>query len=350
MRPTLISTAGALALAGAATALSVAANAQNAPQTAPRAPKDYPQQTQFPKENKAAVSRWLSAARHTAGADLQPEFNWRCLTSPLDRPAVFAIQHDGLVPATRVFDQLYSIGQNAVSAWALDTSDGIILIDALNSPDEARDIIVPNLVKLGLDLARIRYVIVTHGHGDHWGGAKYLQDTYGAKVVLSDTDWKMLESPSRGGGPFRDLVPPRRDVTAADGDTVTLGKTTVRLTITPGHTPGALSLIFPVTDKGVAHMVGLMGGSGGGQDSATVHQQVASLGRWGQIAAAAGVDALITNHPGHMSANEKLELVNHAMPSDVNPFIYGKDRINRFVAMLGQCSRVQLARMGESGE
>ena len=341
MRKVTTLMAGALALG-----LSVPTLAQ----MGGKSPGDYPQQTQFPKENKAAVSKWLSAARRTAGFDLQPEFNWRCLTSPLDRPMVSAIQHNGLVPATRVFDQLYSVGQNAVSAWALDTSGGIIVIDALNSPEEARDILVPNMVKLGLDPRRIRYVVLTHGHGDHWGGAKFLQDTYGAKVVLSDADWKMLESPSRGGGPVGDLVPPRRDVTISDGGTVRLGKTTMRINVTPGHTPGALSMIFPVTDKGIAHLVGLMGGTGGGQDSASIHQQIASLARWGRIATAAGVDALITNHPSHQSANEKLQLVNHAAPADPNPFVYGKARVTRFAAMLGQCSRVQLARMGENGE
>lgn len=319
-------------------------------QKAPPSPATFAAQTQFPKENRAAASRWLSAARQLAGPDLVPEFNWRCLTSPLDRPMVMAIQHDGLVPATKVFDQLYSVGQNAVSAWALDTSDGIILIDALNSPDEARDIIVPNLVKLGLDPKRIRYVLITHGHGDHWGGAKYLQDTYGAKVVMSAIDWDMVEAPGHGGGPFADLVPPRRDIAVKDGDTITLGKTTVRLHVTPGHTPGALSMIFPVTERGQSHMVGLMGGTGGGQTSATVHQQIASLERWDRIAAAAGVDALITNHPSHQSANERQALVRYAQPGDANPFVYGAERHSRFVKMLATCSRLQLARMGETGE
>lgn len=313
-------------------------------------PANYPEQTRFPKEDSAAVSRHLSAARHLATPDLEPEFYWRCLTSPLDRPTVFAIQHDGRVPAERVFDNLYSIGQNAVSAWAIDTSAGIILIDALNNPDEARDILVPNMVKLGLDPKRIRYVIVTHGHGDHWGGAKYLQDAFGARVVLSAADWAMLERPDRGGGPFASLVPPRRDIVAKDEDTITLGDTSVRLYVTPGHTPGALSLIFPVTDNGRKHMVGLMGGTGGGQDTASINAQVASLQRWQTLTRAAGVDVAITNHPTHQAANEKLALLHYAQPGDANPFVYGKGRYQRFIAMLGQCSRVQLARMGENSE
>lgn len=324
-------------------------HAQDPVRKAP-SPKDYPAQTSFPDENKAAVARHLSAARKLAEPDLMPEFNWRCIYSPLDRAGVFAIQHDGLVTPTKVFDQLYSVGQNAVSAWALDTADGIILFDALNSPAEAREILEPNLEQLGLDPKRIRYVIVTHGHGDHWGGAKYLQDTYGAKVVLSDADWKMLESPTRGGGPFRDLVPPRRDITARDGDTITLGGTKVQLYVTPGHTPGALSVIFPVTDKGEAHVVGLMGGSGGGRDSKTWHQQITSLEHWAQVTKAAGVDAAITNHPTHNASNEKLALINYAMPGDPNPFVYGEDRFQRFVGVLGECSRVALARMGETGD
>lgn len=313
-------------------------------------PASYPAQTQFPNANEAAVSRWLSAARQVAGTDLLPEFHWRCLASPLDRTMVAGVQHDGLVQATQVFDQLYSIGQNSVSAWVLKTSDGLIVIDALNSPEEAQQILVPNIVAMGLDPAQIRYVIITHGHGDHWGGAKYLQDTYGAQVVLSDADWDMLESPERGGGPVGDLLPPTRNVTAADGDTVQLGDTTVQLYVTPGHTPGTLSMIFPVTHHGQRHVVGLMGGSGGGQNLAGVHQQINSLIRWQGLTAAAGVDAAIANHPAHNAANERTTLLRYAQPGDANPFVYGTDRFQRFARVLELCSRVQLARMGESGE
>ena len=330
-----------VAIAAAALLLPAALSAQLAGN-----PASYLPQTRFPAQDAAAVSKHLSAARHLAEPDLMPEFYWRCLTSPLDKPTVFQIQHNGLIEPMRVFDQLYSVGQNAVSAWALDTSAGIILVDALNSADEARDIIVPNLKKVGLDPTRLRYVIVTHGHGDHYGGAKYLQDTFGARVVASAADWEMMANP--GHGPFAGLVPPRRDIVVKDGDRVTLGGTSVQMYVTPGHTPGVLSLIFPVTDKGVAHVAGLMGGTGGGPDSASARQHVRSLERWQALTTAAKVDVLVTNHPAHMAANEKLQLLRYARPGDTNPFVVGQAAYRRFVGVQAECTHVQLARMGES--
>jgi metallo-beta-lactamase class B len=62
-----------------------------------------------------------------------------------------------------------------------------------------------------------------------------------------------------------------------DGDVVTLGKTSVKIYVTPGHTPGALSMIFPVFDHGQRHLAGLMGGTGGGQDTVSAHKQIV---RW----------------------------------------------------------------------
>lgn len=311
---------------------------------------EFPSQTSFPNENREAVTLHLAKANAIAGADLWSEFKWRCMISPLDRDMVWGVQHDGLVPATRLFDNLYSVGQNAVSSFALDTDDGIILIDALNSEDEAREIIVPNLRALGLDPARIRYVIVTHGHGDHYGGAKYLQDIYGARVVSSAADWQMMEDAFGRPGPFGSLVPPTRDIVAEDGDTISLGGTTVQLAITPGHTPGTLSLIFPVFENGQLHMAGLMGGTGGGRDSETHHQQIASLHGWNELTAAAGVDVLIANHPPHMDSNEKLYLLSYDATDGVNPFIYGRDKYQRYFEVLSECTRVALARLGETGD
>ena len=61
---------------------------------------------------------------------------------------------------------------------------GIIVIDAIFDYS-VEDEVVGGMKKLGLDPAQIKYVIVSHGHGDHSGGAKYLQDKFGAHVILS---------------------------------------------------------------------------------------------------------------------------------------------------------------------
>lgn len=304
---------------------------------------DYPAPTPYPKEDRAAVARHLERARRIAGDDLASAFAFRCIVSPRYRYLVEGVQANARTEPTRLFDNLYSVGQNMVAAFALTTSDGIILIDALNNAVEARDILLPNMRRVGLDPAQIRYVVVTHGHGDHYGGAKYLQDTFGARVIASEIDWKLILTPQTSG-PFAGLVPPRRDMTVADGETLTLGDTAVRFFVTPGHTPGTLSMLFPVKAAGRSHLAGLYGGTGGGATPDAIRAQIASLARWRTIAAKA--DVLITNHPAHLDAVVKEELLRYAAPGASNPFVLGRSRYQRYFSILDECSRAQLARLG----
>ena len=90
----------------------------------------------------------------------------------------------------QVFDNLYMLTTKANSAWAVKTSAGIILIDTLFGY-AAQDEIVDGMKKLGLDPVDIKYVIVSHAHGDHDGSVKFLQDTYKPKVILSPKDWEL---------------------------------------------------------------------------------------------------------------------------------------------------------------
>src|ERR1051326_6813185 len=170
-------------------------------------------------------------------------------------------------PPTKVFDNLYFVGLGSVGPFALVTSGGIILFDALNDDKEARDILVPGLKSLGLNPGDIKYVVITHGHGDHYGGAKYLKATYGARLFASKEDWAFMaaqKNPSGNGGtPARwaDLVPDH-DMDIVDGQKLTLGNETITFYVTPGHTPGSVSTIIPVTDKGVPHVMAFWGDGG----------------------------------------------------------------------------------------
>ena len=102
---------------------------------------------------------------------------------------------------------------------------------------------------MNLDPANIKCVILTHGHADHVGGAKYLQDTFKPHVMLSAADWDMIENNQNFRGPK-----PVRDMAVVDGQKLTLGDETITLFVTPGHTPGGLSLLIPVKDGGTTHI------------------------------------------------------------------------------------------------
>ncbi|WP_420143022.1 MBL fold metallo-hydrolase [Sphingobium sp.] len=140
-------------------------------------------------------------------------------------------------PATKIFDNLYYVGDADTSAWAVNTPDGIILIDALTTEADAQKFIVNGLKSVGLDPAKIRYILVSHEHGDHYGGAPMLQKLSGARVGLSEVGWKAVEQMGPNS-PLAQSPRPARDLVLEDGEAVSLGGTTIRIVATPGHTPG----------------------------------------------------------------------------------------------------------------
>ena len=134
----------------------------------------------------------------------------------------------------KVFDNLYWLGTRQHSSWALRTSGGIILIDT-NFSWAIEPEIVEGFGKLGLNPRDIKYVIISHAHGDHDQGAALLQSRYGAKVVMGAPDWDAtLQRPANAAGGV-----PKRDISVGpEGLKLTLGETTVEIIQTPGHTPG----------------------------------------------------------------------------------------------------------------
>ena len=159
----------------------------------------------------------------------------------------------------RIFDNLYYVGIQWVSCYVLETSAGLVLIDSLHPPHHTQ--IPDKLARLGLAPSDIRYVLVTHGHFDHAGGARYFQEEYDATVVLMAEDWDLVEDHAANIPAFS-FPPPRRDLVAEDGQVLALGDTIVRLYHTPGHTPGTMSIEFMVADGGHEYRAFVMGGAG----------------------------------------------------------------------------------------
>jgi metallo-beta-lactamase class B len=223
---------------------------------------------------------------------------------------------------------------NDVAAWAVTTSDGIILIDALNEY-AVEDEVVAGLTKLGLDPKQIKYVIVSHGHVTHFGGAKFLQDTYGARVGLTAADWTLIEG-TQGSQPK-----PKRDLIVTDGQKLKLGDTTITMYVTPGHTAGPISYVIPVTYKGKSHVVALSGlSSASGAENLKTH--MASATRFFDLAGKAKADVMISDEDHFSNYIKNIDAI-AAGRSTPAAFIVGASAVKRYLVVVRECSAAILA-------
>jgi metallo-beta-lactamase class B len=250
------------------------------------------------------------------------------------------------VPPVRVFDNLYYIGTQTESTWALTTSAGIILLNT-NFPWVTPEL-VNELKTFGLDPANIKYAIVVRSHSDQsWGINPLKKMVPSAHVIMSAIDWDLL---AKDNSPAS--VKPTRDMVAYDGEKLTLGDTTVTLYSTPTSTPGNLSIIFPLKDGNQRHTAGMLGGDfmrlvqEGVQmfpDMAAMSTTyIASSQRFKDLEDKAGVDAIIHIHAEYDNTLQKLDAVRARKPGDPNPFV-NKDDVDRFMNLHIECAQAQLA-------
>ena len=246
----------------------------------------------------------------------------------------------------RVFDNLYFVGGKIHSAWALTTRDGIILIDTIY-PYNSEELILGGMRKLGLDPKTIKYVLVSHAHGDHIGGAQMLQSRYGARVVMGGPDWdNVVRFPNR----YKTMAP-RRDIVATDGMKITLGGETLTVWLTPGHTPGTISYTFPVLDRGKRVNVAYSGGTAfnfvnntpdpGIRNFQTyIDSQKHMAGR----AAATGATVLLSNHSEFDNAFNKNRML-AGRGDGPHPYEIGADWVQRYFQVMQGCARAAQIRL-----
>ncbi|QKW06561.1 MBL fold metallo-hydrolase [Streptomyces sp. NA04227] len=225
----------------------------------------------------------------------------------------------------KLFDNLAFLSTGWVSAMAVLTDDGIILIDALTSAAEAETVLVPGLRALGADPQAIKYVVATHGHHDHFGGAKYLSDHFGTRVLMTPTDWDLVERTGPADSPSRDLE-------IADGQRLTLGGTTIRLHRTPGHTSGTVSPIIPVRANGACHTAMLWGGTNPPETLPELHTYRRSVRSFRARMRQADVDVELSNHPNDYGLQRVEQL--RERPEGPNPFVLGRARTQRYMQVL----------------
>ena len=213
--------------------------------------------------------------------------------SPLDDPKFQRVE------PFQVFDNLYYVGAKWVSAWVLETDQGLILFDSLYG--ELTDIAIDGIRDLGMDPNDIRYLIVSHAHFDHIGGARRIQDEFGAVVLMTDEDWQMTDEPAI----YREYPKPIRHLTATHGGTLNLGREKLNFMKTPGHTTGVLSTSFTVYDNGYPHAAVMFGGAGLNFDG--VERTQMYLDSIAFLQSLEGVEVNIPNHQDSGEVFERLE-------------------------------------------
>jgi metallo-beta-lactamase class B len=297
----------------------------------------------------------VAAAKRAAGADHSGTFLRICVApdnlTPRPPPPTGARaapdRATWYAAPYKVFDDLYFIGTRIHSAWALTTAEGIIVIDTLFDYAIEPEI-VDGLTKLGLNPRDIKYVLISHAHGDHDQGAALLQSRYGAKVVMGAADWDAtLQRPASAAGGV-----PKRDIAVGpEGTKITLGGTTIDVIATPGHTRGTLSYIFPVRDGNRTLTVAYAGGTAFNfpreAENFAIYRD--SQKKMLEAARAARATVLMTNHTEFDRAHDRARIAQlpraagekHAYETD-------EATVQRYFEMGGLCAEAQRLSMVSS--
>ena len=291
-----------------------------------------------------AVQAHIDAARAAAGTLWAPRLNTMCgLVKHPDRPPIDPSKLPQTPPEVpnwpeppdKIFDNVYFVGSKGVSNFAIVTPDGIIITDGMWAYDMEKSV-VGGLKTLGLDPNKIRYVIIPHGHADHYGGAQLLHDKFGAKIVVPRAeiptiiDFQKIDTTP---------IPKNFDVLIGDGDTLTLGGETITFYEMPGHSPHGVVMSFPVTDGGKPHrMLIWAAGSSTPPTPEDLRVQVPALQRLIAQAKTTGMDALGENHGSHVLVEAMT-----ADPSAGNKFLVGNDALVGYLTMRLECDQAGLA-------
>ncbi len=249
-----------------------------------------------------------------------------------------------LLPSAQVFDNLYFVGNAFSSAWLVKTEEGLVLIDTLHTSEEAKVSIEEGMQQLGLDPNDLRYIVISHGHGDHYGGAQYLADKYDAVVVMSTADWKALEDPADRIDVQGWAEIPTPDMTVDTAETLVLGKTKIQLNVTPSHTPGTISTIFTVYDNGTPHKAVLWGGTGFnfGPVLDQYYQYARSAEAMRQRVLSENIEIFLSNHVARDNSDRKIQaLADRPSPQSPHPFIFGSVRTSKAFEVFRECALQQ---------
>lgn len=157
----------------------------------------------------------------------------------------------------RVTNEIYQVGGPGLTShedaaiYLINFGNSAALVDAGCGRSEDR--LLKNIRSCGIDLNEIEYLLITHCHFDHTGGAKTLKDRLQCKIVAHELDAQFIEqgddavtAASWYGSSIQPFIIDRKLSGAQEN--IHLGGRVIRAIHTPGHSPG--SVVYEVESDG----------------------------------------------------------------------------------------------------
>ena len=157
-------------------------------------------------------------------------------------------------PPHKIVGNLYYVGTQSLASFLVATPEGHILINT--DWEDAVPAIEKSVEDLGFDFGDIKIILGSHAHADHMEGDALVKAMTGASVMAMAEDVPLLERMRPGGKPHP------IDRVLHDGETVSLGGSTLTARLTPGHTPGCTTWTMTVVEDGRPYQVVIVGSMG----------------------------------------------------------------------------------------
>jgi len=173
-------------------------------------------------------------------------------------------QESRYVHPFQLYGNVWYVGDDWVCVHLIDTGDGLLLIDSGNCGATA--MLVNAIWEAGFNPADVKWIIHSHGHLDHIGGANFFKRMFGTKLYLGEPDARMFREQPEISAIYDthddcdDIFVP--DYEIKDGDVLTFGNTTMTFYLVPGHTAGCVAIFFDMDGPEGIKRYGYYGGFG----------------------------------------------------------------------------------------
>src|SRR5262245_43096460 len=220
-------------------------------------------------------------------------------------------------PPHKVMDNFHYVGTKELASFLIVTPEGNILMNS--NYESSVPLIRASVEKLGFKFSDIKILIAGHAHPDHVEGDAMVKSLTGAQVVVGRLDEAATRA-FRPGGKEHPI-----DRLVDEGDTVTLGGTTLTAHVMPGHTKGCLAWTMDLKEDGKTYHA-LVECSLNGQflqyinntDYPTIAEDMAASYKKARTLPA---EVFLSSHASFYGLAENYAKLEKRAPADPNPFI-----------------------------